>query len=99
MLLIYYDNFLNCFHAFVQLFRGLRESREYFLTYCCYCARGGKWSIVLNHSDFSPKSFRALGVVVSVILKILIRFGNNYAFYFEIFEKIMVTFYTTWTVL
>ena len=41
----------------------------------------------LESLRFSPKSFRALGVVVSVILKILIRFGNNYAFYFEIFEK------------
>ena len=88
MLLIYCDNFLNRFHAFVQLFRGLRESREYFFSpIVANCARGGKWSIVLNHSDSSPKSFRALGDVVSVILKILIRFGNNYAFYFEIFEK------------
>ena len=34
----------------------------------------------LESLRFSPKSFRALGVVVSVILKILIRFGNNYAF-------------------
>ena len=41
----------------------------------------------LESLRFSPKSFRALGVVVSVILKILIRFGNNYALYFEIFEK------------
>ena len=32
------------------------------------------------------KSFRALGVVISVILKILVRFGNDCAFYFEIFE-------------
>ena len=41
----------------------------------------------LESLRFSPKSVRTLGVVVSVILKILIRFGNNYAFYFEIFEK------------
>ena len=41
----------------------------------------------LESLRFSPKSLRALGVVVSIILKILIRFGNNYAFYFEIFEK------------
>ena len=41
----------------------------------------------LESLRFSPKFFRALGVVVSVILKILIRFGNNYAFYFEIFEN------------
>ena len=87
MLLIYCDNFLNRFHAFVQLFRGLRESREYFshllLLLCAW------WEVVdcLESLRFSPKSFRALGVVVSVILKILVRFDNNYAFYFEVFEK------------
>ena len=47
------------------------------------------WEVVncLESLRFSPKSCGALGVVISVILKILIRFGNNYAFYFEIFEK------------
>ena len=41
----------------------------------------------LESLRLSPKSCGALGVVISTILKILIRFGNNYAFYFEIFEN------------
>ena len=41
----------------------------------------------MNHSDFSSKSCGVLGVVISVILKILVRFGNNCAFYFEIYLK------------
>ena len=107
MPLIYCDNFLNRFHAFVQLFRGLGESREYFLTYCCYCARCGEVVNCLESLRLSPKCLRALGVVVSVILKILVSFGNNCAFYFEIYLKYLnslkylknlncqVTLYTT----
>ena len=103
MLLIYCYNFLNCFHAFVQLFRGLGESREYFLTYCCYCARGGKWSIVLNKSDYLQILWHARCCYFCNSKKILVRFDNNCAFYSEKFEKFelfdrQITLYATWII-
>ena len=85
MLLIYCDNSLNRFHAFVQLFGGIKRIKRIFShLLLLLCAL---WEVVncLESLRLSPKSCSALVVVISAILKYWFRFGNKCAFYFEIY--------------